>query len=236
MAIVDELTEIVGEIARSSWGDIPDGRVIPESEDIGLGNKGVRLDATMLYADLADSTELAIHSQTIAAEVYKAFLACCTKLIILRNGEVRSFDGDRVMGVFIGDTKNTNAVKAALHINYVFKNILVPKFQNIYPVFKDGTLTLAHAAGVDTSSVLVARAGIRNNNDLVWVGRAPNIAAKLSTIRESPYQTFITKAVYDNMNDVAKFTDGKNMWESRNWSALPAGLQDIYRSSWHWKP
>ncbi len=56
------------------------------------------------------------------------------------------------------------------------------------------------------------------------------------TVREAPFNTYITKVVYDNMNSEAKFTNGQDMWESRNWSALPAGKQSIYRSKWHWKP
>ena len=180
MAILDDLTQEIDTIARSQW-EITDGRVVPETENIGLGNKGVRIDAAMLYADLADSTELASHSHTIAAEVYKGFLLCGTRIILHRGGYIRSFDGDRVMGVFIGDSKNTSAVKAALNIKYVFDELLVPRFKQQYPVFKDGTLTLKYGAGIDSGSVLVARAGVRNNNDLVWVGQAPNVAAKLST-------------------------------------------------------
>ena len=125
---------------------------MPESEDIGLGNKGIELDATMLYADLADSTELAMYNRQMTAEIYKAFLACCTKLIIHREGKVRSFDGDRVMGVFIGESKNTNAVKAALHINYVFKEILVPAFHGIYSSLKDGTLQLIRLVLIQAQS------------------------------------------------------------------------------------
>lgn len=109
MAFVDDLSKTIDDIVKGRW-EIAEGRVVPETENIGLGNKGVRLDATMLYSDLADSTEMAMHSQEIAAEVYKAFLACCTKVIILRGGSIRSFDGDRVMGVFVGDSKNTSAV------------------------------------------------------------------------------------------------------------------------------
>jgi adenylate cyclase len=235
MPLVEEITQIIDDIIRGRW-EITEGRVIPETDDIGLGNKGVKLNATMLYADLADSTEMAISNQEITAEVYKAFLACCSKIILLRDGSIRSFDGDRVMGVFIGDYKNTNAVKAALHIKYVFNEILAPKFKAQYAVFRDGTLKLNYSVGVDTSSVLVARAGIRNNNDLVWIGQAPNIAAKLSTLRESPFNSFITKAVYDAMDNIGKLSNGVNMWESRTWNTLPMGLRNIYRSNCQWRP
>lgn len=82
----------------------------------------------------------------------------------------------------------------------------------------------------------VARAGVRNKNDLIWVGQAANVAAKLSTRRESPYNTCITADVYNYLLDEAKSTDGKNMWEPRSWTGLPSGKQSIYRSSWQWKP
>ena len=234
MALVDDLTKIIDDIARSQW-KITSGRVVPETENIGLGNKGVRLDATMLYADLADSTELAAHSQIKASEVYKAFLICGTRIILHRGGFIRSFDGDRVMGVFIGNSKNTSAVKAALNIKYVFNELLVPRFKQQYDEFKDSTLKLNYCVGVDTGSMLVARAGVRNNNDLVWVGQTPNVAAKLSTLRQPPFNTYITKSIYDTMHDEAKFTNSKNMWEARKWSTLPEGKKTIYRSSWHWK-
>ena len=235
MALIDDLTKIIDDIARSQW-EITDGRVVPESENIGLGNKGVRLDSTMLYADLADSTELASHSQIMAAEIYKAFLICGTKILLHRGGYIRSFDGDRVMGVFIGNSKNTSAVKAALNIKYVFNELLLPRFKQQYEEFKDGTLKLNYCVGVDTGSVLVARAGVRNNNDLVWVSQTANVAAKLSTLREPPFNTYITKGIYDTMHLEVKFTNSTNMWEPRIWSALPEGKQNIYRSSWRWKP
>jgi hypothetical protein len=59
--------------------------------------------------------------------------------------------------------------------------------------------------------------GIRGANDLVWVGRAANYAAKLSSISEQPFSTFISEEIYDHMHDSVKFTNGTNMWEKRTW-------------------
>ena len=234
MAIVDDLTTTINDIANGQW-DTTNGQVVPESSNVGLGNKGVKLEATVLYSDLANSTALAMHSRAIAAEVYKAFLACCSKIIRHRDGHIRSFDGDRVMGIFIGGSKNTNAAKAALNINHMYRKLLVPRFKQQYEVFQDGTLTLAHCAGVDTGAVLAARGGIRNNNDLIWLGRAPNVAAKLSTRRNPPYYSYLTANVFNNMGDEAKYADGKPMWENRTWDELPVGQRSIYRSSWTWR-
>jgi adenylate cyclase len=137
----DELTTEVDAVVKSGW-DLRAGQVIPETKDITLGNSGVTLEATILYADLADSTELAIYDQEIAAEVYKAYLLGTSKLIKAAGGEIRSFDGNRVMGVFIGNVKNTSATKAALKINYFFTHVLEPIFQSFYQRFANVTLQI----------------------------------------------------------------------------------------------
>lgn len=231
-----ELTTAVDSIVKTGW-DLRVGQVIPETEDITLGNAGVTLEATVLYADLADSTELALYDQEIAAEVCKAYLVGTTRLIKAAGGEIRSFDGDRVMGVFMGKSKNTSAAKAALKINYFFTRVLEPAFLSFYAQLQDSPFKFAQSVGIDTGEIRAVRAGIRNSNDLVWVGRAPNIAAKLSSVREPHYSTYITEAVYDKLHDSAKRFDGQDMWERRSWAKGERyGTATVYRSSWWLKP
>ncbi len=237
MALKDDLTASVDTILRQEW-NIRNGQVVPTSQDVTLAGGAVKLTATMLYADLADSTELAMQQdRRVSAKVFKSFLTCSSRIIRARGGSIRSFDGDRVMGVFLGDGKNSAAAKCALNINYAFLYIIKPKLEAKYASLKNGTYKLAHCVGIDTSDVLVVRGGIRDNNDLVWVGRAPNVAAKLSGIRESPYHTFITKTVFDSLSEESKYggTDKKLMWQSKPWKGV-AGIDTVYRSSWHWQP
>jgi class 3 adenylate cyclase len=73
------------------------------------------------------------------------------------------------MAVFIGDSKNTSAARAALKINWAVHKIVNPALLKTYT---SSLYNLKHVIGVDTSSLLVARIGVRNDNDLVWVGRA----------------------------------------------------------------
>jgi len=108
----DELTSAVNSILKTGW-DLRVGEVIPKSEDITLGSAGVTLDATILYADLAGSTELALYDPEIASEVCKTYLVGTTGIIKAAGGAIRGFDGDRVMGIFIGNSKNSSAAKAA---------------------------------------------------------------------------------------------------------------------------
>lgn len=233
MGIKGDLETSVADIIKQPW-DIRDGQVVPETGDIALKGGGVRLDATILYADLADSTGLAMKfDKRVAAKVAKAFLSTCSRIIRDHSGEIRSFDGDRVMAAFIGESKNTSAAKCALKINYCFLKILKPKFESAFPKLSS-EFSLAHCTGIDTSEMLIVRGGIRNNNDLVWIGRAPNIAAKLSDFRESPYHSYITVDVYNRLADEAKISEGKEMWGKRTWTNGP--VSDIYRSSWSWEP
>jgi adenylate cyclase len=238
MALCDDLKTQTNEIVRGTWKR-RDGTVVPENPDIGLGNDAVDLEATFLYADLHDSTSLATHHQRIAAEVFKAYLMGTARIIRSLGGEIRSFDGDRVMGVFIEGPKNSNAAEAGLKISYFFSQILKPAFDDFYKEAFPRGVSLNQSVGIDTSKAMIVRSGIRNNNDLVWVGRAPNIAAKLSGIREVGYSTYITKNVFDVMTDTSKFGGEPKqlMWEARTWSAgNEFGVSSIYRSNWRRKP
>src|SRR5437763_1929023 len=158
MAVEVELTTEVRQIFRSTWTSRT-GTVVPESEDLGLGNDAVNLEATVLYADISDSTGLVDGYQpAFAAEIYKAYLHCAAKIISVRGGSITAYDGDRIMAVFIGGTKNTSAAHAALNINYAVDKIITPEVLRQYP---ETPFRLKHSIGVDTSKVFVARTGIR---------------------------------------------------------------------------
>ncbi len=232
MGLKDDVAAAVDGILSQEW-DIRDGTVVPTTESVALSGGAVRLEAAMVYADLADSTELSMqYDRRVAAKVLKSYLAVASRIITSLGGDIRSFDGDRVMGVFLGDYKNSTAAKCALKINWAFLKIIKPKLEAKYSSLANGSYKLLQCVGIDTSEVLVVRAGIRNNNDLIWVGRAPNVAAKLSGLRESPYHSFITKAVYGKLNKEAKISStGQDMWEARKWSGV-SGVEDVYRSNW----
>ena len=92
---------------------------------------------------------------------------------------------------------------------------------------------MRHHVGIDTSSLFVSRIGVRNDNDLVWVGRAANYAAKLCAIDENN-TVFITEEVFQVLNDVAKNggQPKRLMWTERKWSQM--GDKRIYSSTWTW--
>lgn len=227
MALKDDLEAQVGKIFTDAWTE-REGQVVPIPSDVKLGNDAVKLQGTVLYADLSQSTAMAAgKKQEFAAEIYKSFLHCAAKLVKQFDGSITSYDGDRIMGVYIGDRKNTNAVKTGLKLNWACKNLIQPIINKHWKT----DYVLKHTVGIDTSELFVARTGVRGDNDLVWVGRSPNWAAKLSDLPDS-HPTWITKAVYDIMLDEVKLSNGKNMWEARSWKAM--NDETIYRSNWSW--
>jgi class 3 adenylate cyclase len=106
------------------------------------------------------------------------------------------------MAVFIGNSHERRAVTAAFEINYAVKNIINVKIKAAYPKI---AYEVKQAVGIDTSELFVAKTGIRGSNDLVWVGRAANYAAKLCALRQGNLSTLITQAVFDKLPDSYKF-------------------------------
>jgi class 3 adenylate cyclase len=230
VGLTDELEKHVSAVYRERWEE-REGNVVPDDNSLTLVNDAVKLNATVLYADLADSTELVDgHAPFFSAEIYKTFLHCAAKIIRSEDGAITAYDGDRVMAVFIGDLKNTRAVRSAMKINYAVLYIINPKQQAFYT---KSAFSMKHVVGVDTSDLFAAKTGVRGANDLVWVGRAANYAAKLSALPSS-YATYITKEVYDVMiDDVKRASDSREMWEAVRWNSFDDRI--IYRSNW-WYP
>jgi class 3 adenylate cyclase len=153
---------------------------------------------------------------TFAAEVYKAYLACAAKIIKNEVGVITAYDGDRVMAVFKGEAMCTNAVRAALKIKGAVGTIIQPALKAEYP---QTNYVLKHVIGIDTSKLLASRIGVRNDNDLVWVGRAANYAAKLTTLSDE-FAIWITGSVYDSIQDAVKFANNTNMWKEHSWTSM----------------
>ena len=227
MSLVEDYSKVVEEIFKEKWST-REGKKVPESEDLALGNDAVKLEGTVLYADLDDSTNLVDgYKPAFAAEIYKAYLNCAAKVIRSEGGVITSYDGDRIMAVYIGKSKNTSAANSALKINYTVTKIINPILKECYP--KTDYL-VKQVVGLDTSNLFVARTGIRGSNDLVWVGRAANYAAKLSSL-SADYSSRLTEAVYKKLSESVKYSsDGQLMWEPATWTDMN-GMR-IYRSTW----
>lgn len=231
MADEKQLKAQVATIFREAWTK-REGRKVPLPEDLRLGNDAVEFDrATILYADLAGSTKLVdAEDWSFAAEIYKAYLHCAAAIIRDEGGVIVSYDGDRVMGVFIGSHQTTPAAIAALKINYAVQRIINPA---LVAQYRASSYQVRQVVGIDTGPIRAARTGVRGDNDLVWVGRAANYAAKLTELKRDE-RTFITKAAFDRLDDDAKFSGSprRPIWKPYRWTSM--NNHQIYGSIWAW--
>lgn len=213
MGLGADLQANVHQFIKTPWSRT-EGRVVPEPEAIGMGNEGIELkEAVCMYADLADSTGLvSSFHDWFAAMVYKSFLHCATKIIVAEGGAITSFDGDRVMGVFVGNERFNAAARAALKVNWATIHIVEPAIKANWKEQAVQALQIRHTVGIDVSKVLAARTGARGNNDIVWVGRAPNYAAKLATWRDPRVPTLVTADVFAGLSGLARDSGSTCMW------------------------
>lgn len=234
MTISDDIKAKVKQLMESSW-NVRQAQTIPDISSLSLTGQVAKLDATVIYADMRSSSKLVDDvNQRVAGKIYQAFLYSLASIIKSNGGEITAYDGDRVMGIFIGDSKNANAAKSALMINHAVINILEPMLEDHFKNLGKSGFKISHCVGVDTGSFLAVKAGLRNANDIVWVGRPPNLAAKLCEIREINYNTYISNEVFQALDDSAKYgNENKLMWEQRGYSHLDENLI-IYRSNYYW--
>lgn len=228
MALKDDLTAEVKATFARQW-EVHKTEDVPAPKDVLLdANYAKDLEkATVLYADLDGSTNMVEkYEWHFSAEIYKTFLRCASQVIRSEGGSLAAYDGDRVMAIFTGGSKNTAAARCAMKINYAVTHIIQPALRAQYST----EFELKHVVGIDTSQLRTARVGVRGDNDLVWIGRAANYAAKLTN--ESGMPTRITKAVYDQLSSDLKVHDGQNMWQQGYWTSM--NNMEIYSSAYWW--
>jgi len=243
VGVSDDVKERVASVLNTAWST-RDGRVVPSTSDVALSNGAVEVEAAFLYADLAGSTALQKdYKATFAAKAIRMYLAGASQIIRHFGGQIRSFDGDRVMGVFVGNSKRNDAVKAAFMINWLVREVINPLVRERQQNMKNTTVWVArHGVGIDVGATFIARAGVRNSsgaqthNDLIFTGRAPNIAAKLSALRdENLGPIVITEDVFGGLNPEQKKYEksDKKVWSGPSVHAIgPYSLSLHHTNYW----
>jgi class 3 adenylate cyclase len=204
---------------------------VPEPKDIRLGsNHALELEhAIVLYADIDGSTTMVDKlAWQRSAKLYKTYLYCASRILTSEGGTITAYDGDRVMAIWPKQNR-TRAVRAAMKINYAVIHLIRPAYAAQY---SSSNFELKHVIGIDLGTLRAARTGIRGDNDIVWVGSAANHAAKLCSLSTHPL--WITKAVYDGMQDETKYGGNpkRDMWEKRRWTQM--NDKEVYCSNWWW--
>jgi class 3 adenylate cyclase len=221
-------------LATAENWDVENARVIPTPIDVALtsGHAKFFKTATVLYADLDGSTDMVNSFRWwFAAEVYKAYLSVAGRVIKDEGGTITAYDGDRIMAMFIGDTQKNDAVRAAMKIKWAVTNIINPAIKAKWPKVE---FVLKQVIGIDASPIHAVRIGVHRDNDLVWVGRAANYAAKLCAADSS--RIWITSDVYDGLDANHRNSGEVSMWTKwgKPWAATPKHSIDGYSTTYSW--
>jgi adenylate cyclase len=244
-AVVRELTVATNKVDLNKMVDgylagtykTTEPRGVPNPVDIPLGNQAAKLDATALFIDLRQSSDItnAFRRQT-AAKMLKSYFDGSVRIINQNTGQVRSFNGDGMLALFVGDKQSNNAVRAAMQVRWFVEHVLWPKFNGYFDANKaarGARLNFSIGAGLDKGDIYAVRVGIRGTNDVAWVGRCTNTAAKLSNVLHHPRSIGITRAVYHRLNNDRKYSDGRHMWSDESFDHF-GGVSRAYRTTAFW--
>ena len=223
MGLKDDIARRIDTYIQGEY-DIRDTRTIPTAQDLGFRRHGRIIETPILYADLRDSSEVTErHCKHNTARIFKSFLYAMARIARSRGGEIRSYDGDRIMVVFPPDRSNQNdacnlAVRTGMEMGWFFDEILVPKL-------REYDNSLAFGVGIAFSPMLAARVGLTknpDNNDIVFIGRSANLAAKLSDEGGRPNYLWIDQETYRRLDDEWKYDSPsssgrmrRSIWEPR---------------------
>ena len=210
---------------------------VPDITDSRLthGATGLEGEFTFLYVDLRGSSSFTgSHRLYTIAKIFKAFHHCMVECIKYKGGQIRSFDGDRVMAVFGGKRKVNDAVECAKYMVGCLNDILKPKIKSYY-----NNTSFDLGIGIATGKTVVIKAGIgydKNNRDLVWIGDPPNLGAKLSDKTLLGGKIGICSASFGLLLDKNKFhTDEhgnkKNKW---TYTTVDFGGKKVYKYNTTW--
>jgi class 3 adenylate cyclase len=143
------------------------------------------IETCVLYIDMRRSSELSLKLKPkTVTKLYSAFVRAMTQCARYYSGHVRGIIGDRVMVLFDSAKSFEQAVNCAILMNSTAQYVI-----NKY--FKSDEVTFG--IGIDAGRMLVTKTGIRKNGveahnykNLVWLGRAANVASKLTDKANKP--------------------------------------------------
>ena len=214
--------------------EIPDIENKPDSR-LTHGNTGFLGEFTFLYVDMRGSSSFTDqHRLQTITKIYKAYHHCMVECIKTYNGNVRSFDGDRVIAVFGGKSKLNNAIDCAMKMVGCRHDILQPKIKTALSNDK-----FSLGIGISTGNAMVSKAGVgydKNTRDLIWIGDPPNLGAKLSDEADSPNSIHICKTSFEKLLDRNRYTnkDGVkiDMWTKASFTFKNKPIE-IYKTGYY---
>lgn len=159
MTLKDDVNAAIVSV-RDTWNvtrSQPSSNDVPDPENMGYTDAKA-VSATYLYTDMVDSSRLvAIADKEQVASVIAAFLKVTVRIIRYGGGHIRSFDGDRVMGIFTGDGRQSNATRGAMRINWAVDEVLNYEVNSQFGSIEKSIWNLRSMSGIASGDALLGR-------------------------------------------------------------------------------
>ena len=229
--LLDSETMIL-ETQKRVWGALKKGYeysgVVDESDQFLRKNVFSKLDMTVLYVDLVGSTTMTLEmpAEKIAI-IVSSFAQEMATVIRQHHGYVLKFVGDAVIGYFVSEENELDAVDNAVlcaksMISVIQKGINPILNQYDYP-------DLMVKIGVDFGQNIVVRYGADVKHSHVdLMGPAMNIAAKIQHMAK-PNQILIGTDVFQRIHQNLQKEFTQIIWKDNEWKYRSRLTGEIYK-------
>ena len=183
-----------------------------EVPELGPTNKGVWFqipEATAVFADLKDSTELnTTESPRIAARAYTYFIRAMALTLERFSARYVDIQGDGIFGLFSGPESAYLAAASGITMKTLVEREVSDRFKNDAGV----GWKLTAGIGIDRGTLLVRRLGLRGTKqNEVWAGKPVNMAAKLSSLAASN-EMVVSDRVFNEYERASKLRHRALIW------------------------
>lgn len=196
------------------FADAPQHRCVPHVPGISdYEDRGTVLDVecSTVFADFGGSTELVDrYDRKFALWLLRSYLLCASSAIRYYGGEVTAFEGDGIMALFTGESKEDMAVRSGFGIQWAVTNLIQPKIDELFP---DVGYKMHQVVGIDSSTLSAVRTDVWNHYDILWVGGSANHAANLTRINDAPFSTYITHRIHSKLSPQLMRANDSDLWE-----------------------
>lgn len=176
---------------------------VPALEDIPIQDrsKWIKVPSVIcVFIDMKDSTKLAVGaSEKKVASAFQLYTGTAVRLLNAFGSKYIDVRGDGAFGLFNSGDEYT-ALVAAVTFKTFATTVAIPSIEE-----QTGVRVGSHI-GIDQSSVLVRRVGMRETEERydrqneVWAGRPVNMAAKLASLT-SDDELLVSKRYHEKLID-----------------------------------
>ena len=185
---------------------------IPKTSNDLKYNELVEMNLAMLFVDVKGYTDIVKEENPKKiARIMTLYVTEMGTAIRHHGGTIVSIEGDGLLAAFNENTKDSKnacekAVCCAVTMNTLLDYVVNKRLKDI------GYNTIACRYGIDYGRIVIKRAGIRGdgNNELLYIGKATNLAVKNSNFAYDK-QIIISQKVFEMLS--SHYKDWNKGWE-----------------------